>query len=98
MRKKFVNFNDFYEYYQQKHRLARPLHFVGTCAFVAVLILFFFTGDPMLLVLLPVCAFAFAWCGDLLSGKIPTSFQYPFWSMLADFRLFWEIISGKKTF
>lgn len=94
----FKSFSDFYPYYLQEHSnmMCRKLHFVGTAGVIALLLLFFFTGDLMVLAALPVVGYGFAWIGHFLFEKNkPATFKHPYYSLLGDFRLFWEILSGK---
>ncbi len=96
----FKSFADFYPYYLREHTnlMCRRLHFVGTSAVISLLLLFFFTGNPMILILLPVLGYGFAWAGHLLFEKNrPATFKHPFYSLLGDFRMFWDILSGKVT-
>jgi hypothetical protein len=94
----FKNFSDFYPFYLRQHsnRNSRKLHFLGTCGVIALLLLFFFTGNFILLALLPVTGYSFAWTGHFLYEKNqPAAFKYPLYSLLGDFRMFWEILVGK---
>lgn len=94
----FKSFGDFYPYYLREHSnlMCRKLHFVGTCGVIALLLLFFFTGNLMILALLPVVGYGFAWIGHFLFEKNrPASFRHPFFSLLGDFRMFWDILTGK---
>jgi len=94
----FKNFAEFYPYYLRVHsnRMCRKLHFFGTCCVVSLLVLFFFTGQPMLLAIIPLVGYGFAWVGHLIYEKNqPATFEYPLYSILADFRMFWDILTGK---
>lgn len=76
--------------------MCRRLHFIGTCGVIALLLLFFFTGNLVLLALLPVTGYGLAWIGHLIFERNrPATMKYPFWSLLADFRLFWDILVGR---
>lgn len=94
----FKTFNDFYRYYLREHSnvMCRRLHFVGTCGVIALLILFFFTGNPMILVLLPIMGYGLAWIGHFLFEKNrPATLKHPLYSLRADFRMFIDILIGK---
>lgn len=94
----FKTFSDFYSYYLNLHSnfMCRRLHFIGTCGVIALLLLFFFTGNLVLLALLPVTGYGLAWIGHLIFERNrPATMKYPFWSLLADFRLFWDILVGR---
>ena len=94
----FKSFQDFYPFYLGEHAnlTCRKLHFIGTCGVLSLLILFFFTGNLVLLALLPVVGYGFAWAGHMLFEKNrPATFKYPFYSLLGDFRMFWDILVGR---
>ena len=67
----FKTFSDFYPFYLREHSnvMCRKLHFLGTCGVIALLLLFFFTGNLMLLILLPLVGYAFAWVGHFVFEK-----------------------------
>ena len=94
----FKTFSDFYPYYLQEHSniTCRKLHFIGTCGVISLLLLFFFTGNLMLLVSLPFIGYGFAWIGHFVFEKNrPATFKHPFYSLLGDFKMFWDILTGK---
>lgn len=96
----YKTFSEFYPFYLREHAnmTCRKLHFIGTCGVIALLILFFFTGNPLILALLPVIGYGFAWAGHFLFEKNrPATFKYPFFSLLGDFRMFWDILTGKVS-
>ena len=94
----FKSFAEFYPYYLKEHSniTCRKLHFVGTCGVIALLVLLFFTGKPILLAFVPVVGYGFAWAGHFLFEKNrPATFKFPFYSLMGDFRMFWDILVGK---
>lgn len=94
----FKNFADFYPYYLREHSnlVCRKLHFLGTCAVISLLLLFFFTGKTVLLALLPIMGYGFAWAGHFIFEKNrPATFKHPFYSLMGDFKMFWEILVGR---
>jgi hypothetical protein len=96
----FKSFADFYPYYLREHShiTCRRLHFVGTAAVIALVLIFFFTGNPMILILLPILGYGFAWVGHFVFEKNrPATFKHPFYSLLGDFRMFWDILCGKVS-
>lgn len=95
---KFKSFADFYTYYLQEHKnlMCRRLHFIGTSFVIAAAASFFLTGDPILLLVLPVAGYGFAWYGHFVYEKNkPASFKFPLYSLMGDFKMFWDILSGK---
>ena len=94
----FKSFAEFYPFYLREHSniTCRKLHFLGTCGVIALLLLFFFTGKTLLLALLPLVGYGFAWAGNFNFEKnSPATFKYPFYSLMGDFRMFWDILIGK---
>ena len=94
----FKSFKEFYPYYLNQHSnlMCRRLHFLGTCAVIALLLIFFFTGNLILLMMLPVMGYGFAWIGHMLFERNqPATFKYPWYSLLGDFKMFWDILSGR---
>ncbi|WPU64249.1 DUF962 domain-containing protein [Peredibacter starrii] len=96
----FKTFSDFYPYYLREHSNlhCRKLHFVGTCGVISLLLLFFFTGNLMTLALLPVVGYGFAWVGHFgFEKNRPATFKNPWYSLLGDFRMFWDILTGRVS-
>ncbi len=96
----YKSFAEFYPFYLGEHSnlTCRRLHFDGTCGVISLLILFFFTGNPQLLILVPLIGYGFAWIGHFVFEKNrPATFKYPFYSLMGDFKMFWDILTGKVT-
>lgn len=96
----FKSFSDFYPYYLREHSniTCRKLHFIGTAGVVALLLLFFFTGNLMVLAALPFVGYGFAWVGHFgFEKNRPATFKHPFYSLLGDFKMFWDILTGKVS-
>ena len=94
----FKTFSDFYPYYLREHsnNNCRKLHFIGTCGVISLLLLFFFTGNLIILALLPFIGYGFSWIGHLaFERNRPATFKHPIYSLLGDFRMFWDILSGR---
>ncbi len=94
----FKSFAEFYPYYMREHSnlVCRKLHFIGTCAVIALALLFFFTGIFPVLLFIPVVGYGFAWTGHFFFEKNrPATFKYPLYSLMGDFKMFWEILAGK---
>jgi hypothetical protein len=95
---KFKSFADFYPYYLREHKnlMCRRLHFIGTSFVLAAAAGFFVTGELPLLIVLPVAGYGFAWYGHFVYEKNkPASFKFPLYSLMGDFKMFWDILSGK---
>lgn len=101
MEERIKTYNQFYLYYlsEHKNKTSRILHFVGT--FLVFVLIFFaiIQGWGWKWGLVPLVGYGFAWIGHAFFEKNkPATFQYPLWSLLSDFKLFFEILLGKKSF
>ncbi len=95
------SFAEFYPFYLSEHanRTSRRLHVIGT-GFALLLIIAAVTTRhwPLLLAAL-ICGYAFAWVGHAAFEKNrPATFTYPLWSLMGDFRLFFETLTGRRRF
>ena len=55
--------------------------------------------NPWWLLAMPLVGYGFAWVGHFFFEKNrPATFQYPLWSLMGDWRMFWETVSGKRRF
>lgn len=92
---------EFYPYYLSEHLnpTCRKLHFVGTALLFVILGFALITGQYIFLLLIPVVGYGFAWVGHFFFEKNkPATFQYPFYSLASDFRLFFNLLTGKERF
>lgn len=94
----FKSFEEFYPVYLTEHSnmTSRRLHFVGTSVVIVLVLAVFFTGKWAMLGILPVAGYGCAWIGHYVFEKNrPMTFKHPFYSLMGDFRMFWEILTGK---
>lgn len=101
MSKRISSYSEFYPFYLSEHKnvSSRVLHFVGTGLFFVFLFSALFTQKWFLLIACPLVGYGFAWIGHFFFEKNkPATFQYPFWSLVSDFRLFFEILLLKRSF
>lgn len=94
----YRTFADFYPFYLREHSnvISRRLHFCGTCGVISIMILLFFTGDMRLFWAMPVIGYGFAWVGHFFFEKNrPATFKHPLYSLMGDFRMFWDILTGR---
>jgi hypothetical protein len=97
----FRDFGDFYRFYLSEHanRTSRRLHFAGTSIAVALLITALITRIWWLVAVAFVEGYAFAWVGHFFFERNkPATFKYPLRSLMGDWRLWWEILTGKARF
>lgn len=95
---KFSSFKEFYPYYLSEHKNAtsRRLHFIGTALVLILLIIGIFTGKYVLLIIIPLCGYGFAWFGHFFFEKNkPATFKYPLYSLGSDFVMFWDMLTGQ---
>ena len=46
---------------------------------------------------MPLVGYGFAWVGHFFFEKNrPATFQYPLWSLMGDWRMFFETVTGKR--
>jgi hypothetical protein len=98
---KIKKYSEFYAFYLTEHsnKTSRILHFIGTMLFFLLLGYILFTTKFHLFWILPIIGYGFAWVGHFFFEKNkPATFQYPFWSLISDFKLFFELIVGKEKF
>ena len=99
MARTYHTFREFYIFYLTEHQnpVSRRLHFTGTTLFFIVFITAIVTQQWLLLILCPVIGYGFAWVGHFCFEKNhPATFTYPVWSLASDFKLFFQILSGKQ--
>jgi len=101
MSEKFQTFSEFYPYYLAEHQNAvcRRLHFVGSLLILCVLAYSLTTQQWQWLILLPFLGYGFAWVGHFFfEHNRPATFTYPFYSFLADWVMFKDILLGRIKF
>lgn len=98
MAEQFASFRDFYPYYLEEHsdRRCRRMHFAGSWVVLGVLVWAILAGNPWLLLLMPVAGYGFAWLGHFLfEHNRPATFTYPLYSLMGDWVMFWQILTGR---
>ncbi len=97
----FRTFGEFYPYYLGEHanRTSRRLHFVGTSLVLVWLLAAAITGAGWLVWVAVVQAYAFAWIGHyFFERNRPATFRHPWWSLMGDWRMWWDILTGRIRF
>ena len=98
MSERYRSFKDFYPFYLSEHanRVSRRLHFLGTSIALLLLIAAFATQRWWLLGLALIQGYAFAWVGHFFfEHNKPATFKYPAFSLMGDWRLWWDILSRR---
>ena len=99
--KKYDTFAEFYPFYLSEHsdRTCRRLHFAGSSLALLCLVALIVTRNPWWLLAGLVCGYGFAWAGHFVFEKNqPASFKQPLYSLMGDWRMFWQIVTGKIAF
>jgi hypothetical protein len=98
---KFRSFGEFYPFYLSEHgnRTSRRLHFAGTSVALALIIASIITQKWWLIAVALVQGYAFAWVGHyFFEHNKPATFRYPGFSLMGDWRLWWDILTGRHRF
>ena len=97
----YSSFAEFYPYYLGEHsnRTCRRLHFVGTSLGIGLMAAAVVTLNPWLALLAFVQGYAFALIGHFFfEHNRPATFQYPWMSYKGDWKMWWEMLTGKIPF
>lgn len=74
------------------------MHFIGSSLVLMVLLASLMTQFWWLLTLLPLLGYGFAWLGHFIYERNkPATFTYPFYSLVADWVMYKDIITRKLT-
>ena len=101
MERKFKNFSAFYPFYLSEHSdpVNRRLHFFGCLGVILVILYSLLARVWLALILVPLVGYGFAWIGHLFIEKNkPATFKYPMYSLIGDWKMFLDIITGKIKF
>lgn len=93
--------NEFYPFYLTEHtnRISRLLHFIGSSIALVLVLTAFIFSNGWLVLLAPIQGYAFAWAGHFFfEHNTPATFKYPWLSLLSDWRMWWEMLTGKVRF
>lgn len=97
----YANFSEFYPYYLAEHsnRTCRNLHFIGSTLVLVLIAVSVILPNAWVLVWLPVVGYGFAWVGHFFfEHNKPATFQHPFYSLLGDWVMYKDMLTGKIKF
>jgi hypothetical protein len=97
----FRSFAEFYAFYLSEHRhpVSRVLHYLGTWGSVLCVAAFIASGKLLWLAGAGLSGYTFAWIGHFrFERNKPATFRYPFYSFASDFRMWWELNTGRLRF
>lgn len=98
---RFNSFAEFYPYYLEEHRhpTCRRLHYVGSLLVLVVLGYALISGQWLWLLALPVIGYGFAWIGHFaFERNRPATFQYPLYSLMGDWVMLKDMLTGRIRF
>ena len=99
MSDRIKTFKEFYPFYLSEHRRlgTRVFHFIGTLLIFIVIIYVIQSGKERFLWYCPIFGFGLGWLSHaIFEKKIPLTFRYPVWTLIADFQMFFELIILKQ--
>lgn len=96
--KQFPSFKAFYPYYLSEHSdpRCRRLHYIGT-SMVLILLLYAVVAQQWALLLwIPLLGYGPAWIGHFFfENNKPATFQHPLYSLMGDFVMLWQALTGQ---
>jgi len=100
MDKPYRTFAEFYPFYLSQHadRTCRRLHVVGSTVVLALLVTALLQGGWWW-ASLPLAGYGFAWVGHFFfEHNKPATFTYPVYSLMGDWVMYWQVLTGKIRF
>ncbi|KAG0038878.1 hypothetical protein BGZ82_010463 [Podila clonocystis] len=97
----YKTFEEFYPYYLSEHcnTTNRRLHLVGTTNVVAIIAYLILTQQPKFWWVTLLQGYGFAWTGHFFFEKNkPATFKHPIYSLMGDWKMWWEVVSGQRKF
>jgi hypothetical protein len=101
MARRFASFAEFYPFYLGEHadRRTRRIHVIGSALVLLCLGAALATGDWWWFAAMPLCGYGFAWIGHFVFEKNrPATFRHPLYSLMGDWVMFWQILTGRIAF
>lgn len=98
---RFASFREFYPFYlgEHAHPVSRRLHFIGSCGVLVLLAVAAWQRNGWWLLAALVCGYGFAWVGHFFFEKNrPATFRHPLYSLLGDWVMFKDILTGRIRF
>ncbi len=95
---RYQSFAEFYPFYLGEHQnsICRRLHVIGTTIVIAVFIYAIVSCHFWLLLLQPLIGYGFAWVGHyFFENNRPATFTDPWFSLLGDYKMWWDVVTLK---
>ncbi len=99
--KRYASFREFYPHYLAEHNdpRCRRLHFVGSLLVLQTILFAVAAREWLALLLVPFLGYGFAWIGHFFfEHNRPATFSYPLYSLLGDWVMFKDMLTGKVKF
>lgn len=100
-RETYRSFSEFYPFYLSEHsnRTSRRLHFTGSCIALMLIVAAVVRQQWELLAIALLQGYAFAWVGHFFfEHNRPATFRYPIRSFIGDWRMWWDMLTGRIRF
>ena len=98
---RYKTFAEFYPFYLSEHEniVSRRLHVVGTSLALVIVIIALASQNWWLLLVALLQGYAFAWVGHFFfEHNKPATFKYPLYSLMGDWRMWWEVVTRRRAF
>jgi hypothetical protein len=98
MSQRFTSFAEFYPFYLSEHadRTCRRLHFAGSLLVIVCVALGLWMGNAWWFLAALFAGYGFAWIGHFFfEHNRPATFKYPLYSLIGDWVMFGDILTGK---
>lgn len=99
--RRFASFREFYPFYlaEHAHPVSRRLHVIGSGGVLVLLAVALWQRNPWWLIAVPACGYGFAWIGHFVFEKNrPATFRHPVYSLLGDWVMFKDVLTGRLPF
>jgi len=97
----FSSFSEFYPYYLSEHQndSCRRLHYIGSTLVLLILVSALLTQSWLWLLAVPLAGYGFAWVGHFFfEHNKPATFTHPLYSLLGDWVMLRDALTGRIRF